>query len=70
MFSPDAIIDSVQGFKRSVTNQVITDPTLNTMAHAYIDAQTIFAKAVAQNAVALASSSVDSINYWFNPRKG
>ena len=59
MLTPIAVIDSVQGMKRAATNQMITDPTLNQAAHAYIDAQTEFAKMLVTNAVNIAKNSVD-----------
>jgi hypothetical protein len=61
MFTPDAIIDNIQGIKRSFTNQVITDPTFNKIAHDYIDAQTEFAKMMANNAVAVAKYSAEAV---------
>jgi hypothetical protein len=60
MFTPNAIIDNIQGIKRSFTNQVITDPTFNKIAHDYIDAQTEFAKMLANNALAVAKYSTEA----------
>jgi hypothetical protein len=65
MFTPDAIIDNIQGIKRSFTNQVITDPTFNKIAHDYIDAQTEFAKMMARNAMTVAKYSVESVTNSF-----
>jgi len=61
MFTPDAIIDNIQGIKRSFTNQVITDPTLNKVAHSFIDAQTEFAKMTARNAITVAQYSAETL---------
>jgi hypothetical protein len=60
MFTPDAVIDNIQGIKRSFTNQVITDPTLNKVAHSFIDAQTEFAKMLARNAITVAQYSAEA----------
>jgi hypothetical protein len=65
MFTPDAIIDNIQGIKRSFTNQVITDPTFNKIAHDYIDAQTEFAKMMAHNAMTVAKYSVEAVTNSF-----
>jgi hypothetical protein len=56
----DAHIEAFQTTKRGLTDQVITDPTLNKAAHQYIDAQTAFAKMLAKNFTDLAKYSVDS----------
>jgi hypothetical protein len=61
MFTPDTIIDNVQGIKRSFTNQVITDPTFNKIAHDYIDAQTEFAKMLARNVLTVAKYSAETV---------
>jgi hypothetical protein len=60
MFTPDAVIDNIQGIKRSFTNHVITDPTFNKIAHDYIDAQTEFAKMMARNALTVAKYSTEA----------
>lgn len=44
MFSPVTIIDSIQLARKTVVNQVVSDPTLNKIANTYIDIQTEFAK--------------------------
>jgi hypothetical protein len=66
MFTPDAIIDNIQGIKRSFTNQVITDPTLNKIAHDYIDAQTEFAKIMSRNSVTVAKYSAETLAKGFS----
>jgi hypothetical protein len=65
MFTLDTTIDTIQGIKRAATNQFITDPTLNQTAHAYIDAQTEFAKMMASNAMTLAKYSVETATRGF-----
>ena len=64
MFAPyltlDAHIEAFQTTKRGLTDKVITDPTLNKAAHDFIDAQTVFAKMLANNFTDLAKYSVDS----------
>jgi hypothetical protein len=44
MFTPMFCIESIQNAKKVVTDQLFKDPALNKAAHAYIDAQTQFAK--------------------------
>ncbi len=58
MFSPDYYIDTVQQTKRVFTNQFIKDPTLNTAAHNYIEAQTAFAKMLTKNALDITQYAV------------
>lgn len=62
MFTPDFYIDTFQGTKRIITNAVITDKTLNKAAHAYIDAQTAFAKVLVSNTIDISRASVESIS--------
>lgn len=69
MFTPEFFIDSFQGTKKAVTNTVFKDPTLNKAAHAYIDAQTAFAKVLVQNTVEMTRYSVDSISSVLFPKK-
>jgi len=53
-YSPEFYIDSFQNTKRLVTDKVITDKTLNKVAHSYIDAQTLFAKMLVNNTLEVA----------------
>lgn len=62
MFTPDFFIDTVQETKRTVTNYVFKDPTLNKAAQDYINAQTAFAKMLAHNTLDLTKYSVDQIS--------
>lgn len=68
MFTPDFYIDSFQSTKRMLTNQIYKDETLNKAAHAFIDAQTAFAKMLTKNALDLATYSVESISKVFYPQ--
>jgi hypothetical protein len=68
MFAPDFYIDSFQTTKKIVTNQIITDGTLNKVAHRYIDAQTAFAKSMIQNTLDVATYSTNSISSYFFPK--
>lgn len=61
MFGPNFFIDTFQETKRTVTNQIFKDPTLNKAAHDYINAQTAFAKMLVNNAIDLSKYSIDSI---------
>ena len=59
MFTLSFYIDSFQSLKHSFTDKVITDPTLNKAANAFIDAQTAWAKMVVNN-------STDITKYYFD----
>ena len=69
MFTPDFYIDSFQQTKKVLTNQVFKDPMLNKAAHAYIDAQTTFAKMLTSNSLDLAKYSVESVSKVLFPKK-
>ena len=69
MFTPEFFIDTFQGTKKAFTNTVITDKTLNKAAHAYIDAQTTFAKMLVTNATEMTRYSVDSISAALFPKQ-
>ncbi len=69
MFSPDFYIESFQNTKKVVTNQIFKDPTLNKAAHAYIDAQTQFAKMLSHNAIDIAKYSVETITNCLFPKR-
>lgn len=62
MFGPDFFIDTFQETKRTITNYVFKDPTLNKAANDYINAQTAFAKMLSHNAIDLTKYSVESIS--------
>lgn len=71
MFSPEFYIDSFQNTKKLVTDKVLTDPALNKAAHAYINAQTQFAKMIANNTIDMARYSVETVSkYWFPKKEG
>ncbi len=69
MFTPDFFIDTFQGAKKTVTNAVFKDATLNKAAHAYIDAQTAFAKVLTNNTIEMTRYSVDSLSKVLFPKK-
>ncbi len=69
MFSPHFYIDSFQNTKKIVTDQVFKDPALNKAAHAYIDAQTQFAKMAVNNTIDVAKYSVESVSKYLFPKK-
>jgi hypothetical protein len=62
MFSPSFYIDSFQCTKKIITDQIFKDSTLNKAAHAYIDAQTAFAKVLVNNAIDVTGYMVDSLS--------
>lgn len=69
MFSPHFYIDSFQNTKKIVADQIFKDPALNKAAHAYIDAQTQFAKMAINNTIDMAKYSVDSVSKYLFPKK-
>ena len=69
MFSPHFYIESFQNTKKVVADQIFKDPALNKAAHAYIDAQTQFAKMAINNTIDMAKYSVDSISKYLFPQK-
>lgn len=62
MFGPVYFIDSFQNGKKAITNAVFKDQTLNKAAHAYIDAQTAFAKVLVNNTIEMTRYTVDSVS--------
>ena len=68
MFAPDFYIDSFQSTKRILTNQIYKDETLNKAAHAFIDAQTAFAKMLTKNSLDLTAYSVNALSAYFFPK--
>lgn len=69
MFTPDSFIESFQNTKKAVTNTVIKDPTLNKAAHAYIDAQTAFAKVLVSNTIEMTRYTVGHVSSVLFPKK-
>jgi len=69
MFTPDFFIDTFQNTKKAVTNAVFKDATLNKAAHAYIDAQTAFAKVLTSNTIEMTRYSVDRVSSVLFPKK-
>jgi hypothetical protein len=59
--NPSYYIDSFQSLKRSLTNKVITDPIFNKAANSFIDAQSIWAKMVAENSINLKKHYFDQL---------
>ena len=69
MFTPHFFIESFQSTKKLVTDQVFKDPALNKAAHAYIDAQTQFAKMAVSNTIDMTKYSVESVSKVLFPKK-
>ena len=59
--NPSYYIDSFQNLKRSLTNKVITDETLNKADNSFIDAQGTWAKMVAENSINLTKHFFDEL---------
>ncbi len=69
MFSPIFYIESFQNTKKIVSDHIFKDPALNKAAHAYIDAQTQFAKMAVNNSIDMAKYSVESVSKYIFPKK-
>lgn len=69
MFTPIFYIESFQNTKKIVADQIFKDPALNKAAHAYIDAQTQFAKMAVNNTVDMAKYSIESVSKVLFPKK-
>jgi hypothetical protein len=69
MFSPIFYMESFQNTKKIVADQIFKDPALNKAAHAYIDAQTQFAKMAINNTIDMVKYSVDSVSKVLFPQK-
>ena len=61
IMNPSYYIESFQSLKRSLTNKVITEPVLNKAANSFIDAQTAWAKMVAENSLDLTKHYFDQL---------
>lgn len=61
MFTPETIIDTFQGSKRTFTNMVIKDEVLNKVANNFIDSQTAFAKMLVTNLTTVTKYSMDQL---------
>jgi len=61
MFTPETIIDTIQSSKRTFTNMVIKDETLNKVAHNYIDSQSQFAKMLVTNFTTMTKYGMDQL---------
>jgi hypothetical protein len=58
MFSPEAIIDSVQNAKKQVVSTFVVDQTIKAGLIEVIDAQTEFTKTVAKNMLTFSQLAV------------
>jgi len=61
MFTPDAIIDSVQNAKKQVVSTFVQDATIKAGLIEIIEAQTEFAKTLAKNALTFSQLAVQSL---------
>ena len=69
MFTPHFFIDSFQSTKKIVADQIFKDAALNKAAHAYIDAQTQFAKMAVNNTIEVTKYSIESVSKVLFPKK-
>lgn len=58
MFTPDAIIDSVQNAKKQVVSTFVQDATIKAGLIEIIEAQTEFTKTIAKNALTFSQLAV------------
>jgi hypothetical protein len=68
MFTPIFYIESFQNTKKIVADQIFKDPALNKAAHAYIDAQTQFARMAVNNTIDMAKYSIESVSKVLFPK--
>ena len=68
LYTANFYIDALQHTKSNLTDKVITDPVLNKAAHNFLDAQTVFAKMIAQNTTTIAKHGVDSFCKTYFPQ--
>ena len=59
MLTPENAIDTIQQYKKNLTDRVYTDPTLNKAAQNFIAAQTQFAKMLVTNTVDISKWALD-----------
>jgi len=60
ILTPDAYIDTFQNTKKNITNEIVTDKTLNKAVNDFIDAQTSFAKSVVYISTSIAKHTLES----------
>ena len=65
-YSPEFMIDTLQKTKGYVTDKVITDPQLNTLAHNFMNAQSAFAKMLINNTTEITKISTDNFTKAWN----
>jgi hypothetical protein len=58
MFTPDALIDSVQNAKKQAINTFVVDQTIKAGLIEIVDAQTEFTKTLAKNALTFSQLAV------------
>lgn len=62
MFTPDALIDTIQNGKKQVVTTLVQDPTIKNGLLEVIEAQTNFAKTVAKNALTFSQLCVENLS--------
>lgn len=70
MYTINNAIDVFQNMKRTLTDKIIVDKTLNSIAHNFIDAQTVFAKMLAKNTEDMTKYFVETQTNLLFPRTG
>lgn len=68
LYTANFYIDTLQHTKSNLTDKVITDPVLNKAAHNFLDAQTTFAKMIAQNTTTIMKHGVDALCKTYFPQ--
>lgn len=68
MFTPESFIDSVQSAKKQFINTFVLDKNVAEQLVSVVDAQTVFAKTVAQNTVNLSEMIVASAKVPFTAK--
>jgi hypothetical protein len=68
-YSSNFYIDALQQTKSVLTDKVITDPTLNKVAHTFIDAQIKFAKMITDSMATISNYGIASVYQTSTPKK-
>jgi hypothetical protein len=69
MFTPDYIIDSVQGANKTFVTTFVKDESIQKELVKLIDSQTKFAKTLSNNTLELATTFYKNVSDVFYPKK-
>ena len=69
MFTPEAIVTTVQATKRVFVNQYVSNETFKKAALAYVDAQEAFAQMLVKNTTDITTYYVDTVSQYLFPKQ-